>query len=254
MSIEKEKIYDQDGIRAFRVSYDVFNVPSNMLTVQFDKMRLAVSGLDGVRKNVLAAANCHTPKALWSVLHESDTNWRTYAADCLKACDLELDSSLALLTGVNMRELAFAEERERDVHVRVWATAGTNTNAISAGLDNCDSYFADVMKHKAGTINLIIVYNQNLSQASLISAFIMATEAKSNVLRAESITSAYTKDLPATGTGTDQIIAVSGPDDGCEPITCYGGHTLLGHLTATAVYKAVKKSLEESFKVWGRRS
>jgi len=254
MSITKEKIYDQDGIRAFCVSHDVFDVPSNMLIVQFERPRLAVSGLAGVRDNVCAVANCHTPKAIWPVLHETSTSWRLYADNCLKACDLETGRSLTLLTGVNMRELAFAEEKEEEVHVRVWATADPNHNAISAGLDSTDCYLPGIMRDKAGTINIIIVYNQNLSQASLISAFITATEAKSNILRVMDITSAYTKGLPATGSGTDQIITVSGPADGTEPLTCYGGHTLLGHLTAKATYKAVKQSLEKSFAVWGKRS
>ncbi|MCL2475395.1 MAG: adenosylcobinamide amidohydrolase [Chloroflexi bacterium] len=254
MSIAKEKIYDQDGIRAFCVSHDVFNVPSNMLTVHFDRPRLAVSGLDGAHQNICSVANCHTPKAIWPVLHETSTSWRNYANNCLKACDLEADCSLTLLTGVNMRELAFAEEKEGEVHVRVWATADPNHNAISAGLDSADCYLPSVTRNKVGTINIIIVYNQNLSQASLISAFIIATEAKSNILRTMDITSAYTKGLPATGSGTDQIITVSGPVDGAEPITCYGGHTLLGHLTAKATYKAVKQSLEKSFAVWGKRA
>ena len=95
----------------------------------------------------------------------------------------------------------------------------------------------------SGTIITILLTNATLSDGGLARAIVTATEAKTAALQDLDVRSTYTPQNQATGTGTDNMIIVSGKGLG-EALRCTGGHTKMGELigvsTKTAVTEAIR--------------
>lgn len=151
-------------------------------------------------------------------------------------------------TAANMRNLAIAEERYRDLAVLAIATGGVEGNAARSGdlagyyeFDGCFEKRGDIAPDAHGTINLIVAVNVPLAEGALVRAVMTATEAKTAVLQELSVPSRQSMGL-ATGTGTDQI-AVAAPADGSQPLTNAGHHSVLGELIGKAVHRALKETL-----------
>jgi adenosylcobinamide amidohydrolase len=100
-----------------------------------------------------------------------------------------------------------------------------------------------------GTINVIILTNAPLSNGAMARTIITATEAKTAALQDMNARSSVSPENQATGTGTDNMIIVSGKDT-AKPLLYTGGHTKIGELigksTKTAVAKAIKKQTRSS--------
>ena len=96
----------------------------------------------------------------------------------------------------------------------------------------------------AGTINVILLTNAILSDGAMARAIITVTEAKTAALQDLNVRSTYTPQNQATGTGTDNVIIVSGKGLG-KALRLTSGHTKIGELigfsTKTAVAEALKK-------------
>ena len=103
----------------------------------------------------------------------------------------------------------------------------------------------DGVSSKLGTINTILFTSASLDLATLAASFIPITEAKNIALQELGVRSSYNPEWRATGTGTDQIIVVSGVGGRCSYV---GGHSKIGELMARAVTSAticaIKKNLE----------
>ena len=84
-------------------------------------------------------------------------------------------------------------------------------------------------------------------------AIITATEAKTAALQDMDARSSVSPENQATGTGTDNMIIVSGKDPGRQ-IRYTGGHTKIGELIGTstklAVAEAIKKQEGLSKSTW----
>jgi adenosylcobinamide amidohydrolase len=101
---------------------------------------------------------------------------------------------------------------------------------------------------KVGTINTVLITSARLELAPMAASFITVTEAKNIALQEMKVGSCYTPDWQATGTGTDQIITVSGNGPRCDYV---GGHTKLGEMIAIAVTSATITAIENSSRVSG---
>ena len=113
-------------------------------------------------------------------------------------------------------------------------TAGVKSNAVRMSADEGRFY-------EPGTINIILLSNMKLTPRAMTRAIISATEAKTAALQDLDIRSSYTPLIhQATGTGTDNIIVVSGKG---IRIDNAGGHTKMGELIAKAVYGAVQEAV-----------
>ena len=99
---------------------------------------------------------------------------------------------------------------------------------------------------RIGTINTILLTNISLSSAALASSFIVITEAKVIALQELGIRSSYNPDWQATGTGTDQIVVVSGLGSKCAYV---GGHTKIGELMARAATSATIDAIKRGLNV-----
>ncbi|MDO8687689.1 MAG: adenosylcobinamide amidohydrolase, partial [Dehalococcoidales bacterium] len=83
--------------------------------------------------------------------------------------------------------------------------------------------------------NTILFTSASLDLTALAASFITITEAKNIALQELDVRSSYNPGWQATGTGTDQIIVVSGSGERC---TYVGGHTKIGELMARVVTSA----------------
>jgi adenosylcobinamide amidohydrolase len=145
-----------------------------------------------------------------------------------------------LSTGVTMDELAWVEESYQELWVLAFVTAGVETNALRLGVDKAGNIERKGQFEPVGTINTIIITSSSLSHAAMAGAFITITEGKVIALEDMGIKSSYSPDLQASGTGTDQIVVISGDSDRA---TYVGGHSKLGELMARAVTRATKIAL-----------
>jgi adenosylcobinamide amidohydrolase len=95
-----------------------------------------------------------------------------------------------------------------------------------------------------GTINVILLTNAVLSDGAMARAIITATEAKTAALQDLNVRSTSCPQYQATGTGTDNMIVVSGAGRS-TPLRLTSGHTKMGELigfsTKTAIAEALKK-------------
>ena len=96
----------------------------------------------------------------------------------------------------------------------------------------------------SGTINIILVTNVNLSEGAMARSIITATEAKTAALQDMDARSSISPENQATGTGTDNMIIVSGNDQE-KPIKSTGGHTKLGELIGITTKIAVEETIQK---------
>ncbi len=240
----------------------LFGYSGKTLTLRLKQPQTVLSSLHGWREEVLAVGNHYSAPASWPTAHTLGLE----AVNQKLATLLKLNpqTSLFLFTGANMDNLVyiekiagFPEQTSWDkqnyggkqtswdkqtalsaknaalpLKIGVLATAGVQTNALRAGRDR-GTYW------EPGTINLIILTNRTLSPAAMSGALISATEAKTAALEDLDIRSS-TSGLPATGTGTDNIIVLAGAG---EAASMSGGHTILGEMLTKAVYEAVTQAI-----------
>ena len=84
-----------------------------------------------------------------------------------------------------------------------------------------------------GTVNLVVIVPERLSDAALVNAVATATEAKAQAL--------WESGIPGTGTATDAV-CITCPDDG--PTHAFGGpRSVWGSRLARAVHRAVLDGL-----------
>jgi adenosylcobinamide hydrolase len=139
---------------------------------------------------------------------------------------------VGLLTAVYLRKARLAFFEADGLSVGALITAGVG-NAASAGITKPYSY-------QAGTINIILLLDANLTRGAMLNAFITATEAKTAIIQSRNIRTPD-GDL-ATGTSTDTItIATTGKG---KPQSYAGSVTTLGWLIARAARQALTESLE----------
>ncbi len=143
-----------------------------------------------------------------------------------------------------MDNLSVQKTQHNDMIVYALVTAGAETNAIRAAVDEGNFY-------EPGTINLIILTNMRLTPRAQTRAIISATEAKSAALQDLDVRSSYSPCYQATGTGTDEVIVVEGRG---KSVDNAGGHSKLGELIAKAVYQGVKDSISLQNGLIARRS
>ncbi len=159
---------------------------------------------------------------------------------------MEIDSnySTGLITLAEMKNLSIVNKSFKNIDVTAISTAGVRTNASRAG--DPASYWQENGEYHFGTINIIVLVNVNLSQSTLMEAFMTATEAKAVALNDLKITSQYSNGY-ATGTGTDGLCIFSNVDSD-DVVTNAGKHSKLGELIGKTVIESVTKAIGKQ--VW----
>lgn len=204
------------------------------LLLSFAEPRSGLSSLEGF-KRAKAVCNTCAPESLWSDLHR-----REFRSKILRDLKLKADSTIMLSTGVDVEKFGIAVERYEELWICTVATAGVNTNAMRPGVDKASTIEKNGRFDQAGTINAVIFTNASLSRAAMAGSIITATEGKVIALQDLIVRSCYS-DSPATGTGTDSVVVLSGKG---ALMKYAGGHTKLGELIARTVTGAVKEAIK----------
>ncbi len=157
--------------------------------------------------------------------------------------------TVGLMTAVPMTKLVTARASSGNLWVECFATVGV-TNAVRAG-----EWPAAAMllkdTQRPGTINLILVTNASLSNAALVGAVQVATEAKTGALRDHAVLSCH-EHREATGTGTDAVVMAC-HTRGHGPWHLYSGtHTVIGALIGRVAAACVTRGLAKA-KKWQER-
>lgn len=148
-----------------------------------------------------------------------------------------------------MTKLVTARASSENLWVECFATVGV-TNAVRAGEWPAASVLPKDTR-RPGTINLILVTNASLSNAALVGAVQVATEAKTGALRDHAVPS-YTTHPGATGTGTDAVVMAC-CTQGQGPWHLYSGtHTVIGALIGRVVADCMTRGLAKA-KKWQER-
>ncbi|MCW4046885.1 MAG: adenosylcobinamide amidohydrolase [Candidatus Bathyarchaeota archaeon] len=237
---EKKISLELEGVEAKVIYHTYEGFELNTLLVSFGEKRRVLSTLDGFKK-VKFVANNYTPLQL---SERTMMNYKAFKRKLPLALGIRSSDIAFMSTGVNMDNAAISESNYQEFKVCCIATAGAKGNALRTGVDKAfyverDGKFFSTL----GTINLILLTNANLSNGALARAIITATEAKTAALQDLNVRSTSAPQHQATGTGTDNMIVVSG--DLGEPLLITSGHVKIGELigfsTKSAVAEALKK-------------
>lgn len=236
---------ESHNIRADILRHNIWDVPANALIIRLPEAYDVLSSRDGFRR-VRAVCNCYLPKALWPVFHNSPEKWDIYLETVLSEAGVSPEETAALSTGVDMGYMAWQETAFEELWALAFVTAGVSSNAMRIGMDKASVIERSSAFDKVGTINTILLTGSKLDAAPLAASFITITEAKNIALQEKNVRSSYTPEWQATGTGTDQIVTVSGAGRPCRYV---GGHTKLGEIIARSVASATARAIENSLKV-----
>jgi len=146
--------------------------------------------------------------------------------------------SVGFMTAASMGSCRRSAREQDGLRVDVALTAGLG-NARRAG-DPADLRGVGQENLPAGTINILAVTNARLTDAAMLEALMIVTEAKAAVLQDLGVKSPVSG-LTATGTGTDCAAVARG--DGPRAPWC-GKHVLLGEMLAQAVMEALTASVK----------
>lgn len=209
----------------------------------FKSERRILSTLEGF-KQIKFVGNHYNPPELWDFVHKCKKEYeeRIYADLGIKP-----DEATMLFTGVDIDNLSIKMGEYDNVKIYSCVTAGVKSNAQRIGVDKAGNVEKEGGFVPLGTINIIVLTNASLIEGAMAGSIITITEAKTIALQDLDIRSSYNPEIQATGTGTDNIVIISGFG---PRITCVGGHTKLGELMGKAVTSAVKEAiLKERFAI-----
>lgn len=226
---------DLDYIAHARLAYsNIHDFINKTLIVDFKKPLSIVSTLEGQREGIKSVGNHYSPPPCWSIGHKQSL--KDIMARVYQVIGKSEDTASFLFTGADMDNLSIKHKRFKDMAVYALVTAGVISNAVRTSKDAGNYY-------EPGTINIILLTNMKLTPRAMTRAIISATEAKTAALLDMDIRSSYSPRFHrATGTGTDNIIAVQGTG---IIIDNSGGHTKMGELIAKAVYEGVQEAVHK---------
>lgn len=226
-------------------SGDTARRKGNGIIVRFNGKRslLATSAFHGgYRKDCTAIFNydgtCGMPKRYRMLADTYEEHMRLVS----ERLGLDPTQVVGMDTAAQMDNVAIVERTYRTLTVTAIVTAGIEENGGRAG-DVADYYEPDYTAHYHGTINIMLLIDGNLGEATLARALVTATEAKTAAIQELLAASCYSEGL-ATGSGTDQTIIVSNRESSLV-FTDAGKHSKLGELIGRAVIEAVKCALEK---------
>lgn len=233
-----KKILESEDVKAEIIYHKYRETPVKTLIISFSNRRRAFSSKDGF-KEVKVVCNNYNPPPLWDhIMHE----WKTYKKELMKNLGLLTEETFIMATAADMDNLSFKKEVFDGFVVYAFVTADVETNAMRIGVDRGTSLEREGEFENVGTINIVVLTNAYLSEGAIVRSMITTTEAKTIALQDLNIRSSYNPSYQATGTGTDNVIIVSG-DEGGEKINYVGGHSKMGEIMAKAVTSATKEAI-----------
>jgi adenosylcobinamide hydrolase len=157
----------------------------------------------------------------------------------IRGLGLNPDACVGMMTAAHVKDAAIEFERGTQISVTAIATAGTS-NAMAAG-----GTPARVSFDGAGTINIMLLIEGNLSEGAMVNAVITATEGKTMAVQDLKIKDVFSGE-PASGTSTDaMVVAATGKG---ERLSYAGTATEVGGMIGRTVRKAVTEAVRRYLK------
>lgn len=246
--VQADEISLHDDLRAEAsvVKSEKYGLWEKSLIVKFPERRRVLSTNDGF-VDAMAVVNHSAHPELWKrvckdMKTKEEVGGKVYSRKTKEKIAERLgirSEDIALMaTAADMDNLAVVTKEFKPFIVTALVTAGAKTNAIRTGVDEGTHIEGEEPK---GTVNILILTNARLTDGAMARAFVTVTEAKTAAFEDLKVPSSYTKNVQATGTGTDSVIVVSGTTG---PRVAYtGGHSRIGELIGKAVYEAVVEAL-----------
>lgn len=237
---ERKIAISLDGVDAKVIYHTYEGSKLDTLLVSFGERRRVISTLDGFRE-VRHVANNYTP---YELSMRTMKNFPEFKRNFPLSLGLDADSISFISTGVDMDQLAVCEQSYGNFKVCCFATGGARNNALRTGVEAANhveepgSFVSTV-----GTINVVLLTNATLSGGAMARAIITSTEAKTAALQDLNYRSTAFPQYQATGTGTDNVIVVSGTEG--APLLLTSGHTKMGELIGCSTKIAVTEALRK---------
>jgi adenosylcobinamide amidohydrolase len=144
-----------------------------------------------------------------------------------------LDDAVTLVTSRDISRYQLARATVEDQHVRCIATVGlSNSERVGTRLHQPPPF--------AGTINLLVHVGTPLSEAAMLEALSIATEARTAAVIESRVERGG---VAITGTGTD-CIAIAAPL-GEAPLPYAGKHTAIGEAIGACVFRAIADGISD---------
>lgn len=175
-------------------------------------------------------------RVTWIEVRNKDLPDDVDAAEVIRAriSDAGYSDAVVFVTSRDITRHHFAHECVEDLHARCLTTVGlSNSERVGMRFNEPPPF--------TGTINTLVHVAQPLSDAAMIEAISIATEARTTAVVDAGI---RRRGAIVTGTGTD-CIAVAAPL-GISPAPYVGKHTAIGEAIGAAVYRATS----EGIRVW----
>ncbi len=206
-------------------------------------------GLSEDLRSLLNHQSCEPNRHYRKTLNLAISHPADYLEIICKDEDLSPERAACLSTATNMHHGVVESVKYRDIEVIAVTTAGVESNAVRvadpASYYEIEGHFEAVAEEERapeGTINIMVFVSQELNPGAMVSAVMVATEAKAAALQELAVSSRYSCGI-ATGTGTDQI-GLACNLAGNIPLDNADKHSKVGELIGRTVKQTVKKSLE----------
>lgn len=154
------------------------------------------------------------------------------------------ETVVGLMTAVDVRNVIVSEQKYQDATLSTFVTAGIGCSARAGEATASKQSSCDV--EKAGTINIILLIDGNLTNSCMVDVVKTATEAKTVALMELDVRSYFSGDL-ASGELTDSVVVACTKRGSL--IEFAGTGTMLGELISKSVKESVKKALQKQGKV-----
>jgi adenosylcobinamide amidohydrolase len=146
--------------------------------------------------------------------------------------------TVGMMTAASMDSFRMAKETAQGIDIVVLVTSGLS-NPRRVG-DRADHRIMAAQSEEIGTINIVVMTSAILTEAAMVEALLIVTEAKSAALQEAGVMSPVSNKM-ATGTGTDSVAVVSG--HGPETVGYCGKHVLFGEMLGRMVCDTVAASI-----------
>jgi ABC-type Fe3+-hydroxamate transport system substrate-binding protein/adenosylcobinamide amidohydrolase len=222
------------------------------LVVDLAEPMPVLSTLEGFRTGITSVGNHYLPPPTWNLVHRIGVE--KFDRQVAELIDRRPETTALLFTGADMRNLVQKRATFKKMRVVALVTAGVCSNALRMSVDKGGYYELQKLEatEKPGTINIIILTNTHLTPRAMSRALIGACEGKTAALQDLDIRSSVSPVFSqATGTGTDNIIVVSGRG---PTVKNAGGHSKMGELIARVVYDGVVEAIHRQNSICAGRS
>jgi adenosylcobinamide hydrolase len=163
--------------------------------------------------------------------------------------NLDLEKVVGIMTAADLRNVAVFDQSYKDITLSAFVTAGVDVSATAGETTISKQNFLN--GNKAGTINIILLVDGDLTESCMVDAVKTVTEAKTVALKELDIRSNFSGDL-ASGTVTDSVVVACTKRGKLKEYA--GTATVLGELIGKSVKESVKKALQKQGRIRVDRS